>query len=277
MWSGFLLYNPNWPANEDAPLWAGIESTGAFAKERLPDDIFDKRPVIDAITSLKEVVGYIVYVDQQGRFIFRSPNWWHIGNFFEDGQHIEYLMDIDERLQLSSYQVSTADEPVRSSIIISSHDPYADYSGTVTSYYRPPSATQLRGLVKPAMWVNDHFVRKGEQQIMAELIGLHITFQERVGQLECYAHPGLEIDDQIRIYERQTGETFTHYVRGIGFSHDLDSGDYKMTLTTHWLASGTDSGDVVGGERLPVSSLLAERIRNQQFGKLQREATPETT
>lgn len=277
MWSGFLLYDPNWPDNLYAPLYAGLETTGAFAKERLPDEMFDKKPVIDAITSLKEVVGYIVYVDSQGRFIFRSPNWWHIGNFFEDGSHVEYLLDIDERLQLTSYQVSTADEPVRSSIIISSHDPYADYSGTLTSYYTPPSAPQLRGLVKPAMWVNDHFIDEEEQEIMAELIGLHITFQERVGQVECYAHPGLEIDDQIRIFERQTGETYVHYVRGIGFSHNLDSGDYKMTLTTHWLAAGAESGDVVGGERLPVSSLLAERIQQQQFGKLNRETTPGVT
>lgn len=270
LWSGFLLYEPAWPSNQPAPAWAGLESTGVFAHDRLPDDMFDKRPVIDAITQLKEVVGYIVYVDHWGRFVFRSPNWWHIGNFDEDGYHQPVLWEIDEQLQLTDYTLSTADEPVRSSIIISSADPYADLSDTITSTYTPPSASRLRGIVKPAMWVNGHFISKEEQQIMAELIGLHISFQERVGQLSCYAHPGMEIDDQVRIYERQTGEVYVHYIRGINFSHDLDSGQCTTTLTTHWLAAGTDSGDVVGGETLPVSSLLAEKINAQQFGKFSR-------
>jgi hypothetical protein len=31
-----------------------------------------------------------------------------------------------------------------------------------------------------------------------------------------------------------------HYVRGVNTHHDLDAGEYTMTLTTHWLGNGDD-------------------------------------
>lgn len=272
LWSGFLFYDDNSPTNQPAPVYGALETTGAFADEDLPDDIFDKRPVIDAITQLKEVVGYLCWVDTEGRFRFESPNWWRIGNYNEDGEHVEVLPEIDEAVQLTEYSMSTADQSLRSSIIISSADPYVDASGMVTYNYTPPYAEKLRGLVKPAMWVNGFFMNRSEQRIMAELIGLHIAFQQRVGQLTCVASPHIEINDQVRIYERQTAEVYVHYVRGINFTHDLKKGDYKMTLTTNWLAAGTDSGNVIGGEAYPASDELQERMLLQQFAKLMKDA-----
>lgn len=265
-WSGFLFYDPSHPSSQPAPVYGAVESTGAWAKERLPDEIFDKKPVVDALTEIREVVGYICHVDAEGRFVWRSPNTWHVGNFDEDGFHVEELPEIDERIQLIDYSTGISDDPLRSSVIITSHDPYADLSGTITTNYTPPSATKLRGLVKPAMWINQVFTNEDEQQIMAELIGLQISFQERQGSVTCVASPHIEIDDQVRIYERQTDETNIHYVRGVSFNHDLDSGSYTMTLTTHWLASGESSGDVIGGT-VAASAELQERILNQQFGK----------
>lgn len=272
LWSGFLLYDPAAPSNQPAPVYGALESTGAFAKERLPDDIFDKKPVIDALTTIREVVGYLCWVDAEGRFRWESPNWWKVGNFTEDGVHVSELPEIDERVQLTDYMLSTADDPLRSFITISSHDPYADLSGTVTHTYVPPTASRLRGLVKPAMWINDFFMDPEEQELMAELIGLHISFQERMGQVTCVATPHIEINDQVRIYERQTAEVYVHYVRGINFSHNLDTGEYVMTLTTHWLSTGHDTEDIVGGEDFRASELLQERMLQQQFGKLIKEA-----
>lgn len=274
LWSGFLLYDPAHPANEPAPIYGSIESTGAFAKERLPDDIFDKRPVIDAITTIKEVVGYLVWVDAEGRFRFESPNWWHVGNFDGDGHHIPWVHDINDRVQLTSYSMSSADQPLRSKIIISSHDPFADLQGTVTHSVVPPGAEKLRGLVKPAMWINDYFMDPEDQSIMAELIGLHIAFQERLGQVSCVANPAIELNDQIRIYERQSEEVYIHYVRGISFNHNLDSGEYLYTLTTHWLAEGSASDAVVGSGEFPTSQALSARIDSQQFGKLTKDPGP---
>lgn len=267
LWSGFLFYDPAHPSNQPAPVYGALETTGAFSDARLPDEMFDKRPVIDALTQIREVVGYVCWVDAEGRFRWESPNWWKVGNFDENGNHVATLLEVDERLQLTGYSLSTADDPLRSSIIISSHDPYADYSSTITHTFTPPTASRLRGIVKPAMWINEFFVNANEQAIMAELIGLHISFQERVGQVECVANPAIEINDQVRIFERQTEEVYVHYVRGVHFSHDLESNDYRMTLTTHWLAAGTDSGDIVGGEHFTASVDLQERIAAMQYGK----------
>jgi hypothetical protein len=266
-WSGFLFYNPALSSTAEAPIYGSLESTGAWSDERLPDEMFDKRPVIDAITQLREVVGYLAWVDAEGRFRFESPNWWKVGNFDENGNHVPTVPVIDDRVQLTAYTLSRSDDPLRSSIIISSHDPYADLSGTVSTKYTPANASRLRGLVKPAMWVNDFFVSKSEQKLMAELIGLHIAFQERIGQVDCVATPHIEINDQVRIYEQQTEEVYVHYIRGINFQHDLETGDYRMTLTTHWLAAGDDSMDIVGGEYFPASPELQLKMTQQILAK----------
>ena len=108
------------------------------------------------------------------------------------------------------------------------------------------------------------------QTIMAEMIALHIGFQERIGQVSCLAAPFLEVGDQVRIYERQTSEVNVHLVKSINFTHDLDSGAYNMSLTTNWLATGRDTGDIVGAEILPENSVLLSRVESGDYGKLSR-------
>ena len=70
---------------------------------------------------------------------------------------------------------------------------------------------------------------------MAELVAMHVMFSMRTGQVTCPANPLLDIDDQVRLWERVTGDTFIHYVRGISTHQDLVQGSYTMTLTTNWL------------------------------------------
>ncbi len=95
-------------------------------------------------------------------------------------------------------------------------------------------------MVKPAMWVNGLFVDADRRQIMAELIAMHIWFSKRQGQTTCVANPNIQINDQVRLFERQSAETYIHYVRGVSTNHDLDTGVYTMTLTTHWLGDHDD-------------------------------------
>ena len=70
---------------------------------------------------------------------------------------------------------------------------------------------------------------------MAELIGIHAWFSQRLGSTSCVANPCLSIGDQIRLVERNTSETYTHLIRSIDSSLDLDSGNYTMQIETHWL------------------------------------------
>jgi hypothetical protein len=241
LWSGFLLFDPDLPSNEAPPVYGNIESTGSFSPEPLPDEMFDKKPVIDAMTALKEAVGYLLFVDDEGGLRFESPNFWSYGNFVQGtGQRVYEIPEIDERVNLFDYSASRNDESLRSLIIISSEDPNDAGDTTITTKIVPHTASGLKGILKPAMWVNGWFQDAEQQQVMAELISLHIWFAQRLGQVECVANPAIQINDQVRIYEQTTSEVFLHYVRGVNTSHNLETGEYKMTLTTHWLGTGEE-------------------------------------
>lgn len=240
-WAGFTLTEFG---GYDLPSVVGIhgtiESTGVYSEEALGEDLFDKKPVIEAIRTFAEIVGYITWVDEDGGFHFQSPNWWGPGNFYEDGSRISYIPEIDEERQLFDYSMNFSDDSLRSEIIISNQLPTPENNTTITNRYIPPGQDLLRGMVRPAIWVNEVFNRPAEQQIMAELIGLHIWFSQREGNTTCVANPCIQINDQVRIWERVSAESYIHYVRGINTNHDFDSGEYIMTLTTNWLGNETD-------------------------------------
>lgn len=234
LWSGYLLKYFGVPLTKPE-VFGNIESTGAFAKECLPEEMFDKHPVIDAMRQIREIVGYVQWIDDEGGVRFQSPNWWSMGNYLIDGTPYDYMPEIDEKVNCTDYQVHTSDTNDRSEIIIASADPTQNYKDTLVTRVIPPGASKLKGLCKPAMWTNGVFTDPKEQRVMADLIAMHIWFASRQGEITCIGNPLIDIDDQVRIYERQTGETHIHYVRGISTTHDLVSGEYSMTLTTNWL------------------------------------------
>lgn len=234
MWSGFTL-----AGNGTIGLHGNIETTGAFSEHPIEEDVFDKKSVIDAMTTIKEIVGYLLWVDEEGALHFESPNWWGPGNYFEGGERTSFIPEIDESIQLTAYSSSFNDDQLRSEIIITNYLTENDNTGTVTTRHVPPGQNFLRGMVRPAIWSNEVFSSPAEQQIMAELISLHIWFSQRTGSVTCAANPCIQVNDQVRIYERITGETYIHYVRGVTTSMDLDTGVYTMQLTTHWLGSET--------------------------------------
>lgn len=240
-WSGWVLYHDEYEPTEFAPVYGNIENTGTYAKECLPDDMFDKKPIMDAITAIKEIVGYIFYIDGQGGAHFESPNWWSPGNFDENGQQTDFIPEIDERTHMTDYVTTFNDTAARSKIIIAEEDPLIEsQEGNTVTNFRPYSADILKGMVKVAMWTNGFFQSPEEQKVMAELIALHIWFARRTGSVSCVANPAIQVNDQVRIYERQTGETYIHYVRGVSRSHNLETGEYTMSLTTHWLGDADD-------------------------------------
>lgn len=233
-WAGFLLYTED-EIEGDPEIYGNIESTGAYAKEPLPREMFDKVPVMNAITALKEIVGYIVRCDAEGGFRFESPNWWSLGNYDYEGNELDLIPVVDEKVNLTDYSVSKNDQDSRSEIIISTDEPTENFSSTLTTRIVPQTAPLLKGMVKPAQWINGLFLSKKEQEIMAELIAIHIWFGQRVGNVTCWANPCIEINDQVRVYERTTGETFVHYVRGLSSRINNETGEYTMTLSTNWL------------------------------------------
>jgi hypothetical protein len=245
-----------------------IETTGAYADEGLPDDIFDKRPVIDAITTIRGIVGYLFWIDEEGAAHFQSPNWFEPGNFDESLNHIDFVPEIDERVNATGYTVSLSAENTRTQIVIgseaippvppygSSAEAYAAYRDAVNraTYYTPTEGQELwHGMELPAMWINGAFNDPDEQLLMAQLIAMHIYYRSRQGTVTMAGNPCIQINDQVRIFERVTSDTYVHYVRGISSSLNNQDGKYEMTLTTHWLGDGDDwPGDAFGGLKIQM-------------------------
>lgn len=237
LWAGWWLESA-FDEHGAPSVFGNIEWTGAYNDECLSEEVFDKKPVMDALTTIKNIVGYLFWVDDIGAARFESPNWWGLGNFMEDGQWSAFIPEIYEDIQLTNYAVSYKDRALVSEIIISSERPDSlsgTYNPTVSTRFRPPTGALLKGIEKPFGWVNGHFSNRDEQRIMAELVAMHIFFQLRQGSVTCAANPAIQINDQVRIIERQTSETYVHYVRGVSTHMDMRSGEYTMTLTTHWL------------------------------------------
>lgn len=245
LWAGFYAYNPADPGGAaDPDVYGNIESTGIADTGAciFGDFALAHQPVIDAMHKIRDIVGYWIWVDEEGGFHFESPNWWKDGNFRLDGSSTPFMPDIDERVQLTDYAINYTDKDLRSPIIISSNEPTAGFDDTVTTYYDPgPEVTGvLRGIVKPMVLANSLLTDPGEQQTLAKLVAIHILAATYQGSLGCAANPCISLNDQVRIHERISAETGIHYVQGIQMSHDLDSGEFKMTLRTFRL------GDDVG-------------------------------
>lgn len=234
LWSGWLLYGTG---KDD--IYGNLESTGVYAEDALPREMFDKKPVIDAINQIKEVVGYHFWIDDEGAARFESPNWFNVGNFMDDGSHVDIVPEIDEQRQLTEYSVTFSDRTMRSEIIVSTYEPTDNMDGTITSrtHVDTPGIDIMRGLTRPMMMGFPIEGKAAEADRMAELVSLHIQRSLRQGSATIAANPAIQINDQIRIQERNTNETYIHYVRGVRSEHDLDTGVWTMNLNTNWLVS----------------------------------------
>lgn len=261
-WAGFWLYqnfDNSDPHGSSPAIYGNVESTGIFASDRIDEEMFDKKPIIDPMTKLKEIVGYLIWVDDEGAFRFESPNIYEEGNFDEFGNHTLDIPELDEAIQVTDYAIEYADKSARSEVIISTTDPTKALDDTITTRFTPSTSEILRGMIKPAMWVNGSFQIKREQEIMAELISLYIWLAQRQGSVTILANPALQINDQVRIWERVTAETYIHYIRGISSNMDLVSGSYLMTLTTHWMGDGTQWAVDLGLEPYEFSTIATHR------------------
>jgi lysophospholipase L1-like esterase len=266
MWGGFLFYDSDITSDEEPSVYGNLESTGIFTDTYVSGDKFDKKTLMDVIKELTEVVGYRFRIDEEGRVRYESPNFWRAGNFDRDGISI-YVDEIGERVdpedegaspfipviheseELLQYNVTLSSADKRSEIIIGTDSPNPkDPTRTGYVIHYPPHSLErvagntptMRGIERTAMWISELFENEQERRLMAELIGLHAWFASRTGSCSISANPCLSIDDQVRIVERNTSETFIHLINSISSNNDLDTGEYTMDLSTNWLGDADD-------------------------------------
>lgn len=266
-WAGFTWRDatPNAPdplfgrstAGKPLQVWGDFEDIGAGPIVCTPGTYFTAKSFMQGIRQIVDFIGGIFFVDEYGGANFRLPNIWTGGNYITDPQsHFldaaidGHPIEFHENANLLEYQLVLDDSQVRSEVLVvggypSVHANGPIAGGTVLGFNSASNQTSsidftdvLAGQTRLFAVPPDAsalFFTERECQRMAELISLFILFSYRKGQLKAPCHPGLQIDDQIRIFERQTYEHYIHYVSGLRTSMNLATGEYVMDVTCHWL------------------------------------------
>ena len=216
----------------DGRVWGDFEQTGTSPAAALGVDAFDKKPVMDGINLVRDTVAFIFFIDEDGGAVFRSPNIWSVGNWVGTGAatagrvaDIIEVRDVETILDLST---TLSSRSIREKIFVGN---LAGQVAGMSNGHNPyPS-----GLRRVGGWTDQHFSTSAECQIMADLIGLRQLFTYRTDKFRIPGNAAIQIDDQVRIYERVTEEGYLHYVTGIQMNWDLQSGRYTYDLSTHWL------------------------------------------
>lgn len=221
-------------------IWGMIQNTGTYGVTDHGVEVWDKKPILDGIKYVKDIVGYNFYIDEQGGAIWRRPNIYEKNNYLyplEGGPDISPSNDsilIDEDTTLLEMTARVSSKNVRERVFVANAN--GKFGAVVKGYN--PYKTHLRRI---AGWTDENFETDRECQVMAKTIVLRQMLTYRQNTVTIPGHPGIQVDDQVRIRERITGETYRHYVKAITSDWDATQGKWTYQLTTHWL------GDEPGG------------------------------
>lgn len=244
LWSGFWLKGGN-SSTQEPKVFGNLESTGFAPEAPFNEDFFDKKPVMNVINQIKEITGYCFWIDQEGAVQYGSPNFWESGNFLLDGTHVDELLEIDEKHNLTGFTARQTLKHERSEVAVSDGEPNAGIPGVRSEKWTQPGQVPenkidyLRGLSVPAAVAVPVAIPAREMKLMAQLIALQINYKRRSASASCAAHPGIDINDQVRIFERTASEVFVNYVTSVSTEQNVLEGTYTMSLQTYWLGSGT--------------------------------------
>lgn len=213
-------------------VWGDFEVAGTAGVTDLKADIFDKKPLIEGINHVKEILGFLFYIDEEGSAVFRSPNIFAVGNWVlnrssNSGRTAEMVV-IDELQTLVDLTATLSSNNVREHIFIASTN--AKVGAAVKGWNPNPS-----GWRRVAGWTDQGFQTEEECALMADMIALRQLFTYRTDSITVPGYPRIQINDQVRINERVTGESYIHFVKSINSTLDMESGEWTYNLGTHWL------------------------------------------
>ncbi len=307
-WSGFywplggddpLFLMEEW-GSKGGRVWGDFFYSGAYPVDppEISSSYWDNKSVMDAINQIKETLGFIGYVDNTGGFVWRPPNIWANGNYVtgKGWQGEASIPIVSENTLLMDYGVTIDDASLRSEIVvISDHDPtvygsfvpgYAEgeeipqtIESSGSNYGAEPVVTDLSLLAgqQRVMLVPDYPFGQGyedevraraEVEKFAYLVSLWIHWSYRKGKIKIPANPALDVDDQIRVYEAKTSETYIHYILGMNVTLDMETGSYTADIDTHWLGNGPEASWHMFIEDLPPALLAYLCQKKVLFGSI---------
>jgi len=229
------------PEGKGGNIWGSLQNSGTYGVVDHGIEVWDKKPILDGIKYVKDILGFNFYLDEQGGIIWRRPNIYEKNNFvypISGGPHTSstntaILIDEDTTLLSMTAKISGAN--VRERVFVGNVN--GKFGSVVHGVV--PFKSHLR---RVAGWTDENFENERECRNMAKTIALRqgLTFRENTVVIP--GNPAIQIDDQIRIRERVTGEQYRHYVKSVSSEFDMAQGKWTYTLGTHWL------GDQPGGK-----------------------------
>lgn len=228
-------------ATNDAVLprgraWGSFQNTGTAGIADLTADQFDKQPLIDGIQQIRDLTGFSFWFDEAGGVVWRMPNLYSQGNYVTPDHKLprrgptrttDHVV-IDENETLQAYGTRLSSRNIRERIFVGDG---RGKIGTTVKGYRPVDV----GLRRIAGWTDQHFRTNREARVAADMIAARQMFDWRRSKATIWGNPAIQVDDQIRFFERVTNETFHHYVLGISSTLDNEAGTWTYELETHWL------------------------------------------
>jgi len=238
----YLSPDPKLPKGR---VWGDFMNSGTHGVDDLTLDLFDKKPLMDMIAYVRDILGFVFFIDETGGVVWRMPNWEEKGNYMSPGQlgirsrsRTTDVVTIDENETLISYSTKLSSENMRERIFVGNS---TGKKGVVIKGFNP----YPQGFRRTAGWTDQHFVSKNECRVMADMIAARGMFDYRRSTVTIKGYPAIQIDDQVRVFERVTNETYYHYVESISSELNMESGEWDYTLETHWLGENPSDAWVV--------------------------------
>lgn len=221
-------------------IWGDIMMSGTYPLVPLTKDNFDKVPIADAIEMIRGILGFNFFIDETGGAVWRLPNIYVKGNYVSgalggpNAGRTEDVYTIDENETLQGLAATVSSKNIRERVFVAN---VTGKYGAMASGFNPyPS-----GLRRFGGFTDQNFESSEECKVMADLITLSQFMSYRTSTISIPANPGIQIDDQIKIMERVTSDTYYHYVQGISSDWNAETGVWKYNLTVSWL--GTEPGE----------------------------------
>lgn len=220
-------------------VWGDFQMTGTNGPIPLSFSNFDKKSLMDGITYIRDILGFIFYVDETGGIQWRLPNIFDRGNWRStlalNPGRTDDLVTIDEVDNLVQLSTSLDGSNVREAYFVGVANANLEDGGTKIGAFAPGFNPNPTGLRRLAGWTDQNFESQEECELMADMLSLRQLFTYRTDRLRIPGFPKIQVDDQVRVFERTTAEGHLHYVRSIASNLDMVSGEYYYDLETHWL------------------------------------------
>jgi hypothetical protein len=214
-------------------VWGDFAQTGTTNSEIIDHSDFDKKSLMDCISTIRDQIGFMFYIDETGGVVWRPPNIYNRGNIAgtindKPGFRPGLLHLLTETAYMSDLTVNIDSKNVREMYFVGTID---GKKGTMAPGYNPNPT----GMRRTSGWTDVDFKTQRECEVMADFLSLRQLFTYRTTSMKIPANPAIQIDDQARVVERISSEGYIHYIRSINSSLDMESGQYTFDLETNWL------------------------------------------